>query len=374
MAHILQDLVKYFTFDEVDIDNWNFKLFHKGTALVFFMGSLVGVLTQYFGQPISCDFKGVNKDLANDYCWIHGSSYIKPEYQHHMKCITDLDGIQSEDQSPDTSYYQWVTFMMLFQAGITLFPFRIWSHLEGGLISSFGSDGRSVILLGEDEKMDEDDTREGGVFLEKTLLKHVKFFRSILHHNDLYFYQFFSCEILNYVILIFNFWITDVFLHGRFHYYGWNVLEYYWLLSRDVRENSVNPFCQAFPTEVSCTVPNIGAGGGIKTSLMKRSTWSYGSGSFCHDCLCDLLSLSGIEGPYDSGVLIHPRRRDREWQEALGFVMSKVYIGDWFVLLQLEKNVNRFFYREFMKELMTELKQRPKKGQTQQSRNISTPI
>ena len=24
----------------------------------------------------------------------------------------------------------------------------------------------------------------------------------------------------------------------------------------------INPFCQVFPTEVSCTVPNIGAAGG----------------------------------------------------------------------------------------------------------------
>jgi hypothetical protein len=33
-------------------------------------------------------------------------------------------------------------------------------------------------------------------------------------------------------------------------------------MSYDERQLHLNPFCQAFPTEVSCTVPNVGAGGG----------------------------------------------------------------------------------------------------------------
>ena len=45
-------------------------------------------------------------EMATDYCWIHGSSYIPKQYQQHMKCIVDLDGIESEDDAPDTSYYQ----------------------------------------------------------------------------------------------------------------------------------------------------------------------------------------------------------------------------------------------------------------------------
>ena len=43
-------------------------------------------------------------DLASDYCWIHGSGYIPKKYQMHMKCITNLDGVQygNEDtESPD---------------------------------------------------------------------------------------------------------------------------------------------------------------------------------------------------------------------------------------------------------------------------------
>lgn len=90
MAHIVRDLGKYFKFDDVVIDNWVCSLFHKGCVVLFLTGSMVGILSQYFGDPISCDFKGIDNEMATDYCWIHGSSYIPKEYQPHMKCIVDL--------------------------------------------------------------------------------------------------------------------------------------------------------------------------------------------------------------------------------------------------------------------------------------------
>ena len=48
---------------------------------MFFTGSMVGVMSQYFGEPIQCDFKGIDGETAKDFCWIHGSSYIPPQYQ-----------------------------------------------------------------------------------------------------------------------------------------------------------------------------------------------------------------------------------------------------------------------------------------------------
>ena len=54
------DLAKYFELDEVNIDNWHFKLYYKGCVLLYFVGSMVGVLSQYFGDPIQCDFSGID--------------------------------------------------------------------------------------------------------------------------------------------------------------------------------------------------------------------------------------------------------------------------------------------------------------------------
>ena len=57
MAHLVEDITKYFVFEDTDIDNWNFKLFSKGCVILFFAASMVGVMSQYFGEPIQCDFK-----------------------------------------------------------------------------------------------------------------------------------------------------------------------------------------------------------------------------------------------------------------------------------------------------------------------------
>ena len=60
----------------------------------------------------------------------------------------------------------------------------------------------------------------------------------------------------------------ESFLKGKFRWYGWDVILWY----RHIRgysmvdhgikqEKRYSPFCTTFPTEVSCTVPSIGAAG-----------------------------------------------------------------------------------------------------------------
>ena len=44
--------------------------------------------------------------------------------------------------------------------------------------------------------------------------------------------------------------------------------------------------------------------------------------------------------------------------ELLGVVMRRCQAGDWFVLNQLGKNVNPYFYREFVERLGEEMKRR----------------
>ena len=257
MAHLVGDIAKYFKIEEIDIDNLVFKLFYQGCVIIFFTGSMVGVMSQYFGEPINCDFKGIDGEMASDYCWIHGSSYMEPQYQEHMKCIVDMEGVESADDAPDTSYYQWVTFVLLIQAGMFILPYKLWKILEGGLMESFGTEGKSVVMLTEDAKY------EDGVVMETVVEKFVKYYRSIFHHNQMYFATFVGMEFMNILMLFLNFWGTDKFLNGKFKYYGWRAIEYY-TLSPAEQKIAPNPLCQVFPTEVSCSVPNVGAGGGAQ--------------------------------------------------------------------------------------------------------------
>lgn len=100
--------------------------------------------------------------------------------------------------------------MMLLQAGLFMLPPRVWKSLEGGLIESFGLEGRSVVMLTAEAKY------EDGAVMEVVVEKFVKYFSTVLHHNQRYFGQFLLCELMNVILVFFNFWATDKFLQGRF--------------------------------------------------------------------------------------------------------------------------------------------------------------
>ena len=52
MAHLLTDLANYFTLEEINIDNWTFKLYYKVSMVICMTGATVGIASQYFGDPI----------------------------------------------------------------------------------------------------------------------------------------------------------------------------------------------------------------------------------------------------------------------------------------------------------------------------------
>lgn len=144
---------------------------------------------------------------------------------------------------------------MMVQAGTFMLPYRIWKAMEGGLMEEFGTEAKAAILL--------KDELDDAVVIDSVVEKYVKFFRSIWHRNNWYFFMFVLCELLNCSVLFLNFWITDIFLNGKFYYYGWDVIKYT-RMTPEEQEIAVNPFCSTFPKEVSCTVPNVGAAGGLQ--------------------------------------------------------------------------------------------------------------
>ena len=66
------------------------------------------------------------------------------------------------------------------------------------------------------------------------------------------------------------------------------------------------------------------------------------------------------------------RKYDDDIRKSLDYVLAKGHIGDWFVLYQLSKNCNPYFYREFIRELARELKAKPKKRTRSKSGTVSS--
>ena len=60
--------------------------------------------------------------------------------------------------------------------------------MEGGLIESFGTEGKTPIMISEDAEYDD------GVVQEAVVEKYVKYFKAIFHHNSWYFASFVVCK------------------------------------------------------------------------------------------------------------------------------------------------------------------------------------
>ena len=79
-----------------------------------------------------------------------------------------------------------------------------------------------------------------------------------------FYHCLFLGELLNFLLLFFQFFMTDIFLHRKFRMYGWDVVQYYSysLQQRNDPDLAIrNPMCTVFPTITSCSVPNVGASG-----------------------------------------------------------------------------------------------------------------
>ncbi len=100
-----------------------------------------------------------------------------------------------------------------------MLPPRIWKNMEGGLIESFGMEGKSVVMVSGDKQPNYDKD----VVMQVVVEKFVKYFTMVLHHCQKYFAIFVTMEVANVLLLFFNFWATDQFLQGRFKHYGTHV-------------------------------------------------------------------------------------------------------------------------------------------------------
>jgi len=183
------------------------------------------------------------------------------------------------------------------------------------------------------------------------------------------------------------------FLNNKFTWYGLKTL-YFLSLPREERRKGYNPMCEVFPTEVSCNIPNIGAAGGKQISnglcvltqniineKMYFIFWFWYVILGFISVLCLIYRICTIVSSKIRFGLIYKTIRhqwDSDLKGHLEAILDQGQIGDWFVLYQLSKNSNSYFYREFIRELAKDLKQKPKQslsaasGKSQQNQQSSS--
>jgi len=136
----LTTLKGYFSFapsKEFKISSISFKILKY--VGVFLLGcSILSTGKQFFGEPIICKPLALPPNLFTTFCFAYGTTTNKmnvrmeelPEsYAHH--------GISIEKDGEEIlhNYYQWVPFVLFFQAVLCFLPGCLWTYFEGGKLS-----------------------------------------------------------------------------------------------------------------------------------------------------------------------------------------------------------------------------------------------
>jgi len=238
----LKDLFKR---DSILLDNFLFKLHHQANFFFVFFGVVVLSGMNYLnGNSIVC--LGGN-DYITQYCWLHGSAQFKKDESYTSVGVKDavpyspqlrgcIAGQEAGNKHNHTKYYLWVPFVLALCLAIIKVPRIIWKEVCE----------RGVIKGAVEEAKSEDRANR---------------FVKLKGRASTYHASFFFCEALNILSVLLCFVIINELFEGQFFPYGEKVLNY------DERElNQVNPMCNLFPTELSCTVESGGINGGTDST------------------------------------------------------------------------------------------------------------
>jgi len=338
--------------DKVSIDNWVFKLYYRVTPMLVGVCTVLVCTSQFFGDPITCDAGqargGIEQDVLESYCWMYSTWNIPREYK---------GACSGGDQDDDTytivynSYYQWVALYLVFLGLLFYLPRMFWLMMEGGLMKFFGKGTTTRFVEDADEKKE----------------KLVRYFAKNIHNKyNIYFGGFIFCEFLNFAIVVITFGVTHRFLHYRFLTYGYQVWQYYLLPEEEQRMPGVkNPMCNTFPRIASCTYWRWGSGGAqesinaicilalniINDKVFLILWWWF-----------LLISVIGFIRIFYRGIQCRSSRlrfhllnirlnryfKKSSKIEKIEKFIKKCKLGDWFVLYQLSKNLNRPFFMDIL--------------------------
>lgn len=339
--------------DSVCIDNNIFRLHYKATVIILVAFSLLVTSRQYIGDPIDCIVDDVPLNIMDTYCWIYSTFTIPNRLGGRIGKDVVQPGVAShvegEDEVKYHKYYQWVCFVLFFQAMFFYLPRYMWKTWEGGRIKMLVLD-LNCPIISEECKTD-----------RKKLL--IDYFASNLHTQNFYAIRFFLCEFLNFVNVIAQIFFMDYFLEGEFSTYGSDVLRF----TEMEPEEREDPMARVFPKVTKCTFHKYGPSGSIQKldglCVLPLNIVNEKIYVFLWFWFLFVAVLSGLNLVYRTAVVVMPkfrllllRARSRlAPQEEVETITKKCQIGDWFVLYQLGKNIDPLIFKELVSDLAKRL-------------------
>ena len=255
----------------------------------------------------------------------------------------------TKDERVYHKYYQWVYFVLFFQALCFYAPHFFWKSCESTRLRTLTVELKDPLFnLAEKEGF----AKRVVLYLERNRGMHQK-----------YYHYFALFEVMNLVNVLGQMYVVDVFLGGAFTTYGLDVLNY---IQMD-QDDRVDPMVRVFPRMTKCTFHRFGASGDVQR----------------HDALCILplniinekiyiimwfwfvflAIVSGVWLIYRLLTFVKPtlryeflkKRANLTRANDLQVVLQDCPTGDWFLYSMMCKNMDSRWFRFVIKLLAERL-------------------
>jgi len=120
--------------------------FLRLSSLLLLACSLLTTSEDLFGESIHCnlDVESIELDLFESYCFMANTFTIEPNseddgsLQLHRSVGPGLG--EKDKRNTSQAYYQWVSLVLVLQAGLSYLPWLAWKRAEGGRVGRLLND------------------------------------------------------------------------------------------------------------------------------------------------------------------------------------------------------------------------------------------
>lgn len=350
MIDVFRSLKSLLKISRVHIDNNVFRLHYSLTVIMLLAACVIVTTKQYVGDPIDCvtNVQGVSPSVINTFCWIHTTYTVPSALNLRVGIDVPHPGIShstNEKEFRYHRYYQWVCFVLFFQATLFYIPRWLWKMWEGGRIQALMMD-LDVGVCSEQEKRQ-----------KKRLL--VDYLVSSRGHHDWYAGRYFFCEILALGNIIGQMYMLDRFFDNEFINYGFEVIDFHQM----DQEERFDPMIRIFPKITKCKFYMWGPSANIQPvdalCLLPLNIINEKIFIFVWFWFLILGGLTGIMILFHLVIIACPpvrvyvlNMRFRLTQlDHLHTIVRKTSIGDWFLIYMLGNNIDSVIFKDVIEDL-----------------------
>ncbi|XP_053989359.1 innexin inx7 [Hylaeus volcanicus] len=372
---VLKDHVKLkVSQDYVAIDNIVFKLHYRATFLILLISSLLVSSRQFFGEHIRCiSTAGVAENVINTFCFFT-STYTVVK---HMNATSLEQGeiphpgvgpAGKDDTVVHHAYYQWVPFVLFFQAILFYVPHYLWRNAEGGRLKALVTGLRMASMSLHDTPL----TTDNGITVPSKQERDDKIrqirvaFLNRIHLNRPWAYYLGLCEVLNFLNVLVQIYLTDWFLGGAFLGLGQSLA--------DDKYNSrmMDALDVIFPKVTKCLFHKYGHSGTIETHdalcVMALNIVNEKIYVFLWYWFIILAVITGLGLVWRLlTMLLHARNnvfnkvvfqmacpgKYNPWN--ILTVTHECHFGDWLFLYYIAKNLDNYMFKELLHKLAEDM-------------------